>query len=49
MTETDYESGYEAGLRCDPVPDDASNEWQLGYVAALDVEIVVLRRVEHEE
>ena len=46
---TDYESGYEAGLRCDPLPDNASDEWQFGYAAALEVDLVVLRTEQDAE
>lgn len=40
---SEYERGYEAGLLSDPIPDDASDEWQMGYAAAMEVEFVVLQ------
>ncbi len=33
-----YDDGYRAGLRCDPIPDHATDEWQLGYAVALDID-----------
>jgi hypothetical protein len=39
---TDYQEGYQAGLRCEECPDDASVSWHLGYGAALGVPQEVL-------
>jgi hypothetical protein len=39
----DYQEGYQAGLRCEECPDDASVSWHLGYGAALGVPEELLR------
>jgi len=38
MSDSDYDDGYQAGIRCDPIPDDASDEWQFGYADALEMD-----------